>query len=314
MEKLEHKALPLKIDDLDRESRTAVIAHATYDNIDRVGDICRPGMFSKSWNEHKGDIKFLIDHEPGQKPGKVVDVWETKSHAFTKVSFGKHTLGNDTMEMMDDGTIEGASFGFKAYKAPTMIVKGRKIRELKEVYHGETTVCNALPPINPLSKVVLVTKAGNPLFELKALTTDEQSFLKKLIDGSQNNIEAAINFARAMDQNSDLYTWVMYYISRQADGMSSLREQLKWGSKEMKAMKDHADKLEKFCRNSNASDECIQNILQEVKSLNIIISQDDTANTLDGEPDASVNDEMTEDDQMEVLAQIKLFNAKMSLS
>jgi hypothetical protein len=162
---------------------------------------------------------------------------------------------------------------------------------------------------------VLVNKAMSDFaLEIKALNTDEQAFLKKLIDGSQTNMEAAINFARAMDQTSDLYTWIMYYISRQADSMSGLREQLKWGSKEMKAMKDHANKLEAFCRNSNASDECIQNILQEVKSLNIIISQDDTADTLDGEPDASVNDEMTEDDQETILTQIKLFNAKMSLS
>ena len=315
MEKLEHKTLPLKVDDLSKESRTAVIAHATYDNIDKVGDICRPGMFNKSWQEHKADVKFYVDHDPAQKPGIVLDLWETKAQAFTKVKFGNYTLGNDMLEMVDMGVIDSASFGFKALKAPTFKKQGRKIRELKEVYHGETTLANGLPPVNPLSKVVLVNKAMSEMaLEIKALNTDEQTFLKKLIDGSQGNIEAAINFARSMDQSSDLYTWIMYYISRQADGMSSLREQLKWGSKEMKAMKAHADKLERFCRDSNASDECIQNILQEVKSLNIIISQDDTADTLDGEPDASVNDEMTGDDEDAILTQIKLFNAKMSLS
>lgn len=199
-------------------------------------------MFTKSWSESKADVKFYMDHDAGQKPGKVVDLWETKAQAFTKVKFGNYTLGNDTLEMLLDGIIEGASFGFKAIKAPTLEIKGRKIRELKEVYHGETTLCNALPPINPESKVVLVTKAGEPLlFELKA----------------------------------------------------------------------RLDKLEKFCRNTTASDECIQKVLLEVKAINNLISQDDTADTHDDEPDASDNDEM---DENAVLTQIKLLHAKTSLS
>ena len=314
MDKLETKTLPLKVDDLSKESRTAVFAHAVYNNIDRLGDICRPGMFNKSWKEHKADIKFYVDHDPAQKPGVVLDVWETKTEALTKVKFGNYTLGNDMLEMVDMGVVDSASFGFKTLKSNKIISGGKSIRELKEVYHGESTLANGLPPINPLAKVVLVTKAGNPLFELKALGTEEQTFLKKLIDGTQSNLEAAINFARNMDQNSDLYTWIMYYVSRQADGMSSLREQLKWGSKEMKAMKDHAAKLENFCRNSNASDECIEKILSEAKALQELISQDDTANTHDDEPDASDPDEMDEGMENTILTQIKLIHAKTSLS
>lgn len=245
MDKLEYKTLPLKVDELSRDSRTAVIAHANYDNIDLLGDICRPGMFNKSWNEHKADIKFYVDHDPSQKPGVVLDVWETKTQAMTKVKFGNYTLGNDMLEMVDMGVIDGASFGFKAMKFNALSVKGRKVRELKEVYHGETTLANGLPPINPLAKVLLVTKAGEPLLlELKA---------------------------------------------RMA-------------------------KLEKFCRDTTASDECIQKILLEVKAINNLISQDDTADTPDGEPDASDNDEMNEGMESSVLTQIKLINAKMYLS
>lgn len=240
MEKLEYKSLPLKVDDLSKDSRTAVIAHATYDNIDLMGDICRPGMFNKSWNEHKADIKFYVDHDPAQKPGIVLDVWETKAQAFTKVKFGNYTLGNDMLEMVDMGVIDGASFGFRATKSNRLEVKGKKVRELKEVYHGETTLANALPPINPLSRVVLVTKAGEPLLiELKA----------------------------------------------------------------------RLEKLENFCRNTTASDECIHHVLLEVKAINDIIN--DTADTHDDEPDASENGKETES---EILTHLKLLNAKMSMS
>lgn len=242
MEKLEHKAIPLKVDDLSRESRTAVIAHAVYDNIDRLDDICRPGMFTKSWNEHKADIKFLVDHDKGQKPGKVVDVWENKAQAFTKVNFGNHTLGNDMLEMVSDGIIEGASFGFKAMKFSHIEVKGKRVRELREVYHGETTLTNALDPINPLAGVRSVTKAGDALFlELKA----------------------------------------------------------------------RIDKLEQFCRNTTASDETIQHFLLEIKALQTLISQDDTAITQDVEPVVSDNDEM---DENLVLTRLKIIHLQHSLS
>lgn len=314
MDKLEYKALPLQVDDLSKEKRTAVIAHATYDNIDRLKDICRPGMFNKSWSEHKADVRLLVDHDPAQKPGKVLDLWETKSQAFTQAKFGNHTLGNDILEMLDMGIIEGASFGFKAIKANKLEIKGVKVRELKEVYHGETTITNALPPVNAQSRVVLINKAMDDLgLEVKALGTDEQLLLKKLLDGSHSNMEAAVNFSKTIDPKSDLYSWIGYYISRQADGISSMREQLKWGSKELKAMADRANKLEKFCRNSSASDECIERILEEAKALNNI-SQDDTANTLDEEPDASDNDEMDEDATSTILTQIKFLHAKTSLS
>lgn len=243
VEKLEYKSLPLKVDDLNKDSRTAVIAHAVYDNIDRLGDICRQGMFTKSWNEHKADVQFCVDHDPTKRPGVVLDLWETKSEALTKVKFGNYTLGNDMLEMVDMGIVGGASFSFKAMKFNSLNVKGKRVRELKEVYHGETTLSHRLAPINPEAGVRMVTKAGEPLLlELKA----------------------------------------------------------------------RMEKLEKFCRNTTASDECIKNILLEIKAINNLISQDDTADTHDmDEPDASDNEEM---DENAVLTQIKLLHAKHSLS
>jgi len=69
MRKLEYKSLPLQLTDLSTEHRTAVIAHAAYDNIDRLGDVSRKGMFNKSWAENKGDIGFYLDHKASQQPG-----------------------------------------------------------------------------------------------------------------------------------------------------------------------------------------------------------------------------------------------------
>jgi phage head maturation protease len=315
VDKLEYKSVPLELSDLSIEHRTAVIAHATYDNIDLLDDISRAGMFTKSWNEHKADIGFLVNHDPKLTPGIVEDVFEDKAHGYTKVRFGKHTMGNDYLEMTDMGIIKDASFGFKAIKFNKLNIKGKKIRELKEVYHGETTLVHGMTAINPESGVVLVKKAMDQIsLELKSLTSDEQSFLKKLVDGTQSNLETAINFARTMDQTSDLYTWIMYYITRQADGMSGVREQLKWNTKAVDGFKAHITKLESFCRNTKASDGCIENILQEAKALQQLVSSLDTANTLDGEPDASDKNDEDRDDMTNVLAQISLLTQKTSLS
>src|SRR5439155_25117454 len=105
-----------------------------------------------------------------------------------------------------------------ANKKADLSVKGRKIRELKEVSHIATTVTLSLPPVNPLAGVVSVTKAGDlDLIELKA----------------------------------------------------------------------HIDKMEKFCNNTTASDECIKNILKEIAEVKSILG--DTAFTPPiTEPDVSV--------------------------
>lgn len=314
MDKLEIKSLPLQVDDLSKDKRTAVIAHAAYDNIDLVGDICRPGMFNKSWAEHKSDVKFLIDHDNAQKPGIVTDLFETKSHAMTAVKFGNYTLGNDTLEMLDMGVIDSASFGFKAIKANKLEVKGKKVRELKEVYHGESTLCYGEFPINPETKIVSLTKSFSDLaLELKALGGDEQSLLRNLIDGAHSSMEAAVNFSKTVDPKSDLYNWISYFISRQADSIGSMRGQLQWGTRDMKSMKERIVKLEKFCRDSSASDECIQTILLEAKALTDIVSQFDTADTSEIEkPAASAEGNTTVSD--EILATLKLLNLKAALS
>lgn len=220
---IEYKSLDLDTSDMDRERRTAIISHTVYDVIDRAGDISRKGMFNKSWSETKAEnIRFDIDHNPAQQPGRVIKVFENEKKAFTQVKFGNHTLGNDTMIMMDEGIIRGASFEFVTEKKANIAIKGRMVRELKEVRHIATTVSLAKRPINLLAKVESVTKAGDiDLAEVKA----------------------------------------------------------------------RIEKMERFCRDTNASDDCIVNLLQEIAEVKSIISTHDTADTpLITEPDASVKE------------------------
>lgn len=205
---IQYKNIPLELKDIDRNKRTAVIAHAVYNNIDRTRDISRKGMFQKSWAESKADLSFYVNHNDNETPGKVEDVFEDDEKAYTKTWFGNHTFGNDTLIQLDEGVIKNASFGYYTIKSNPIEVKGQKVRELKEVKHIETSVLTKMPA-NPMAGVISVVKS--------------------------------------FEEQTDLI----------------LRLQ----------------NLEKFVRNTKASDECILQVLEEIKAINSILSGYDTADT-----------------------------------
>lgn len=302
--KVERKAINFELKDIDKGKREAVIAHATYDDIDRIGDIARKGMFTKSWNESKSDINFYLNHNDEQAPGKVTDVSEDSKHAYTQVWLGTHTLGNDVLTMMDEGVIKKASFGYVTTRSNKIEVKGKKVRELKEVAHLETSVLTKIPA-HPKSGIISVTKSLFNLSEVKTLSTDEQAILKNIISSDQNILEQLVMLSGSVDENSDLYSWVTYYISRRADMLGGVRDNLKYNTKELKEMSSHIITLEKFARNTSASDECIKSILIEIDETKQLISEYNTADTHaednSPEPAASI-------DLKELLSGFETFN------
>jgi HK97 family phage prohead protease len=195
----------LELTEMNRESRTAVIAHSVYDNIDRFKDIARRGMFTKSWKENKA-VDFLIDHQDGLKPGRVIGLFDDEKKAYTKVKFSDSTIGTDTMIQMDEGIITGASFGFYTVKANRIEVKGSKVRELKEVIHLETTVTRAITPVNPLAGVVKVNKADmEALHEFKAHIDRLEHFCRNTTASDETiiNILAEVKAAREIISQYD---------------------------------------------------------------------------------------------------------------
>lgn len=218
---MERKSVPLELKDMSREKRTAVIAHAVYNNIDRTGDISTKGMFNKSWKENKS-IDFLFNHNEDEIIGKTLRVFEDDEKAYTEVKFGSWKLGDDVLEMAEAGVLRGASFGYTTEKKEFVEIKGRKVRKLKEVRHSETSLLTKMPA-NPLAGIVTLTKA------------EEINLLKEF--------------------------------------------------------KSQIEKMEKFCRESNASDETIIQLLNEIEETKSIMSVYDTVSTQQAtEPPASVKE------------------------
>lgn len=173
--------IALEFKDLDTSKRTAVIKHAVYTSIDRVGDISTKGMFAKSWNETKANkIDFLFNHLPGSKIGNVKSVFDDDSGAYTEVKFGSWTLGNDVMEMAEEGVLDGASFGYKTINKEIVKIKGQNIRKLTEVKHIETSLLT-VAPAHPEAGLISLTKS----LEL----IDEEN-ISELITWNNETIEA----------------------------------------------------------------------------------------------------------------------------
>lgn len=284
---MERKSINFELKDLDKAKRTAIIAHAAYDNIDFTKDISRKGMFTKSWQESKQDISFYLNHNDEQAPGKVVDVYEDDKFAYTKAWLGTHTLGNDVLTMMDEGVIKKASFGYITNRSTPVTIKGQKVRELKEVTHIETSVLTKMPA-NIKAGVMSVNKSFGGDINIKTLNSQEQSLLKRISGSDQTTLQDLVSIASNLDPQSDLYSWVAYAISRRADMMGDVRSQLRYNSSELKEMRNYVATMEKFCRNTKASDDCIKSILLEVNEAKNFISQYNTASTHSGAPDASV--------------------------
>lgn len=172
--------------------------HSVYNSIDKAGDISHKGMFTKSWNERLP--KFCINHDYKMQPGKTLRVFDDENGAYTEVKFGNWTLGNDALEMADAGIFTGASFEYIAQKKDYGEVKGRKIRNLREVYHGETSILT-VDACHPDAKIVSLTKAfedleDNDIETLLQWHNEQLAQLKSYVE----KIDAYCRNAKASDQ------------------------------------------------------------------------------------------------------------------
>ncbi len=187
---MEIKSIGFEIKDMSKESRTAVIAHAAYGNIDRVGDISTKGMFTSSW-ERKDTVDFLFNHEVGSVAGNVLRTFEDETKAYTEVKFGNWKLGDDMIAMIDAGVIRGASFGYQTEKKDYKEINGKKVRILRQVKHIETSLLTN-NPANPLTGVVTLTKADdiqNFIIELKSHLRQMENFCRNT-NSSDETIKA----------------------------------------------------------------------------------------------------------------------------
>jgi HK97 family phage prohead protease len=88
--------------------------------VDSDGDIMMPGAFKRSiqdWGpEAKGRVKHLLNHDPSQPLGKIVELKEDSYGLFYRSQVGTHRLGQDFIKMVESGLIGEHSIGFRTLR------------------------------------------------------------------------------------------------------------------------------------------------------------------------------------------------------
>lgn len=288
----------ITIKDLDLSKRTAVIAQATYQTKDREGDVANKGMFTRSWNNNRSDIRLFKNHNKYSGPGRVDDFWEDDQHAFVKSYYGTHTEGNDTLIQIDEGIIIAASFGYNPVVAPKL--KDSKGYDLKEVQWLETSVLTHWGAHQD-SGIVSVQKHWDPE-RLKELNDSEKNFLRRLIANRSEALRMSIEFNDQVVEGTDMWGWINEQIGSVSYDLGWLKRRLEYGVKEIGDLRAGIKAMEKFIHNTKASDECIQRIEQELNNTKQLLSEIESAATHD--PGKTTHDPIASKEDNEFLRQL----------
>jgi HK97 family phage prohead protease len=79
-----------------------------------------PGAFKRSiqdWGpEAKGRVKHLLNHDPSQPLGKILELKEDSYGLYYRSQVGTHRLGQDFIKMVESGLIGEHSIGFRTLR------------------------------------------------------------------------------------------------------------------------------------------------------------------------------------------------------
>jgi HK97 family phage prohead protease len=289
----------ITIKDLDMNTRTAVIAQATYQSKDREGDVANKGMFTRSWNNNRSDIRLFKNHNKYSGPGRVDDFWEDEQHGYVKSYYGTHTEGNDTLIQIDEGIIIAASFGYNPVVAPKL--KDSKGYDLKEVQWLETSVLTHWGAHKD-SGVVAVKKHFDFELQLKELNETEKNFFRQLIANRQESLRLCVAMNDTVTEGNDLWSYINELIGEQSYNLAWLKRRLEYGVKEVDDLRSGIKAMEKFIHNTKASDECIQRTQTELENTKQLLSEIESVTTHD--PVNTTRDPAASKEDNEFLKQI----------
>jgi HK97 family phage prohead protease len=115
-----YKSFDLEVKDVDTKSGEVIGYFSAFGNVDSDGDIMMPGAFKRSiqdWGpEGKNRIKHLMNHDPSQPLGKILDLKEDDYGLYYRSKVGSHQLGKDFVKMVESGLITEHSIGFRTLR------------------------------------------------------------------------------------------------------------------------------------------------------------------------------------------------------
>lgn len=161
---LEYKNLEGKVQDVDLTGRRVVLYGAAFDSVDSHRDIIQPGSFSKTIAETKGQVPYLMHHDPKLAVGLTQSL-EEDGYGLKAISLVSDTqLGRDCLTLINDKVLTQNSIGYKTHKFSNNSYGGRNLQELQLVEISSVTFAS-----NPNAKVLGVKTAVQQLLEQETM-------------------------------------------------------------------------------------------------------------------------------------------------
>ena len=115
-----YKSFEANVKDVDSKKGEVSGYFSAFGMVDSDGDIMMPGAFKRSiqdWGpEAKGRVKHLLNHDPSQPLGKIVELKEDSYGLYYRSQVGTHRLGQDFIKMVESGLIGEHSIGFRTLR------------------------------------------------------------------------------------------------------------------------------------------------------------------------------------------------------
>ena len=128
-----YKSFEGNVKDVDSKQGIVSGYFSAFGMVDADGDIMMPGAFKRSiqdWGpEAKGRVKHLLNHDPSQPLGKILELKEDSYGLYYRSQVGSHRLGQDFIKMVESDLIGEHSIGFRTLREQ----KAAEANEIHEV-------------------------------------------------------------------------------------------------------------------------------------------------------------------------------------
>lgn len=198
-----YKSFDMNVKDIDAKQGIVSGYFSAFGMVDSDGDIMMPGAFKRSiqdWGpEAKGRVKHLLNHDPSQPLGKIMELKEDGYGLFYRSQIGTHKLGQDFVKMVESGLIAEHSIGFKTLREQ----KAAEANEIHEVmlYEGSSLTAWGANEYTP----ILGIKSSDQVVRIQEQIKSFEKFIRNS-DVTDETIELCLikvrQLAQAIDQTS----------------------------------------------------------------------------------------------------------------
>jgi HK97 family phage prohead protease len=192
-----YKSFDGNVKDVDSKQGIVSGYFSAFGMVDSDGDIMMPGAFKRSiqdWGpEAKGRVKHLLNHDPSQPLGKILELKEDGYGLFYRSQVGSHRLGQDFIKMVESDLIGEHSIGFRILREQ----KSAEANEIHEVmlYEGSSLTAWGANEYTP----ILGIKSSDNVIKMQEQIKSFEKFIRNS-DVTDETIELCLIKVRQLAQ------------------------------------------------------------------------------------------------------------------